>query len=231
VTFLGGLGAVVLKGITALPPVKDALERDERVAEITSAAQKTAYRDLDDEAAKTALTELLQQRAGDPSEALARMTRFANAPREDYISDRAYRLLAASVGETDVAQIPPDRSELFAREASLGRLPINEAFAVLGEIEPRLLGVERQAPGTELRDGGGLPPELSMRLGEMVGGAAALDDELLRSTLASSIAHHYLRALAGDLRCGPTDMPFFENPRKSFSVTIALRRPKAGERR
>lgn len=229
-TILGRLGTAVMKGITALPPVKDSLERHKRVAPILRAAQAMAYRDVDDEAAKTALTGQLKQSTGELAEALQDMTRFATTSRDDYIHDRAYRLLAASASGTGVAPPPPERSVLFAREESLGRMPISQAFAVFKDIEPRLLDVERKATVVELEDNGSLPPDLRRRLGVLVGGGAERDDELLRSTLASSTAQHYLRVLAGDSRCGPPDMPFFDNPRKSFSVTIPIRRSKHATR-
>jgi hypothetical protein len=229
-TILGRLGTALLKGITALPPVKDSLERHERIAPILRAAQAVAYRDIDDETAKAALTEQLTQSPGDLGEALQAMMRFGPVSRDDYVSDRAYRLLAASASGTAVAPMPPERSALFAREESLGRTPINQAFAVLKDIEPRLLDVERKATSAELDDNGSLPPDIRRRLGVLVGGGAEREDELLRSSLASSITQHYLRVLAGDSRCGPPDMPFFDNPRKSFSVTIPIRRSKGATR-
>jgi hypothetical protein len=134
--------------------------------------------------------------------------------------------LSAAAAGTRVQSIPPERRDLFTEEEKIGRMPILQAFQRLAEIEPRLLDVERMTPATGVDDNGSLPPNVDRRIRSLVGGAAERDDELLRSKLASNIAQHYLRVLAGDSRCGSPDMPFFENPRKTFSVTIPIRRSR-----
>jgi len=219
-SFKGWLGSAVMKRIDAMPAIQAAKERSERISPAQRAAREAAYGPPDDEAAKVALA----GRVGDEAEALKEAAIDLAKRRDDYIGDRAYRLLSAAAAGTAVQSIPPERRGLFAAEEAIGRVPIEQAFRRLAEIEPRLLDVERQARGASLADNGSLPSDMDRRLRSLVGGAAERDDELLRSNLASSIVHHYLRALAGDSRCGSPDMPFFENPRKTFSVTIAIRR-------
>jgi len=218
----GWLGSAVMKRIEAMPAVQAAKEHSERVSPAQRAAREAAYGPRDDEAAKVELA----GRVADEAQALKEAAVDLAKRRDDYIDDRAYRLLSAAAAGTAVQSIPPERRELFTAEEAIGRMPIEQAFRHLAEIEPRLLDVERQARGASVADNGGLPVDMARRLRSLVGGAAERDDELLRSNLASSIAQHYLRVLAGDSRCGSPDMPFFENPRKTFSVTIPIRRPK-----
>ncbi len=218
----GRLGNAVMKRIEAMPAIQAAKERSERISPAQRAAREAAYGPVDDEAAKVALG----GRIGDEAEVLKEAAIHLAKRRDDYIGDRAYRLLSAAAAGTVVQSIPPERQELFTEEEAIGRMPIEQAFQRLAEIEPRLLDVERQARGAELEDRGSLPLDVDRRLRSLVGGAAERDDELLRSNLASSIAQHYLRVLAGDSRCGSPNMPFFENPRKTFSVTIPIRRSK-----
>jgi hypothetical protein len=218
----GRLGSAVMKRIEAMPAIQAAKERSERVLPAQRAAKEAAYGPLDDEAAKVALGDRLE----DEPEILKEATIDLARRRDDYIGDRAYRLLSAATAGTAVQPIPPERQELFAGEEAIGRMPIEQAFQRLAEIEPRLLDVERQTRAAEVDDKGSLPLDVNGRLRSLVGGAAERDDELLRCNLASSIAQHYLRVLAGDSRCGSPDMPFFENPRKTFSVTIPIRRSK-----
>jgi hypothetical protein len=223
---LGRIATAVLDGLGTLPPVRESMERHERIASVRRAAHTIAYRSLDDEAARDALRAALAGRDGDIDEALGELSHPPLREHADYVDDRAYRLLAAVAADAPVEPIAPERSELYTREESLGHMPIQRAFATLAEIEPRLLEVERRAPSAILRDSGSLPPELSRSLRPLVGGGAERADELLRSKLASSIAEHYLRVLGGDSYCGSPETPFFENPRKTFSVTIPIRRAR-----
>jgi hypothetical protein len=45
------------------------------------------------------------------------------------------------------------------------------------------------------------------------------EDELLRSNLAGSIVHQYLRILAGDAHLGKASGSFFQTPRKQFVLS------------
>jgi hypothetical protein len=218
----GWLGSAVMKRIEAMPAIQAAKERSERISPAQRAAKEAAYGPLDDESAKAALRE----RIGGEAEVLTEATIDLAKHRDDYIGDRAYRLLSAAAAGTAVQSIPPERRELFTAEEVIGTMPIEQAFQRLAEIEPRLLDIERMTRAAEVDDKGSLPPDVDRRLRSLVGGAAERDDELLRSNLASSIAQHYLRVLVGDSRCGSPEMSFFENPRKTFSVTIPIRRSK-----
>lgn len=220
-SILGRIGSAALKGISALPAVKGAKERRERTAAVWRAADWVAYQPVDDETAKAQLAERLEGGVADIQETLGELDVCG---REDYISDRSYRLLAAIGAGSPVEPIPSERAGLFAREEALGRMPIEQAYATLAEIEPGLLDIERQAASYTGRqpDEQRLPKELRDALTDLVGGGAVREDTLLRGKLASSIAEHYLRALMGETRLGPTDMPFFENPVKTFSITIPL---------
>jgi hypothetical protein len=218
----GRLGTAVMKRIEAMPAAQAAKERSQRISPVQRAAKEAAYGPLDDEAAKVVLGDRLE----DEPEVLKEATIDLARHRDDYIGDRAYRLLSAAAAGTAVQSIPPERQELFTGEEAIGRMPFEQAFQRLAEIEPRLLDIERQTRAAEVDDKGSLPLDVNRRLRSLVGGAAERDDELLRCNLASSIAQHYLRVLAGDSRSGSPDMSFFENPRKTFSVTIPIRRSK-----
>jgi hypothetical protein len=66
-------------------------------------------------------------------------------PRQDYVNDRAYRLL---VGVRDGGVVPPIEAECrdrFAREEELGRLPLPEAFARIAATAPSLVEMEQRA--------------------------------------------------------------------------------------
>jgi hypothetical protein len=69
-------------------------------------------------------------------------------PRDDFLNDRAYRLL---VGVRDGAVPPIDSSkrERFAREEKLGRLPLTEAFELLAASYPELDGLATRARAGE----------------------------------------------------------------------------------
>lgn len=66
-------------------------------------------------------------------------------PREDYLNDRAYRLLVGVRDEGVVPPIEPEREDNLAREQGLGRLPLPEAFARLAATKPALGEMERRA--------------------------------------------------------------------------------------
>jgi hypothetical protein len=192
----GRLGSAVMKRMEAMPAIQAEKERSERISPAQRAAKQAAYGPLDDEAAKAALRE----RIGGEAEALREATIDLAKRRDDYIGDRAYRLLSAAAAETAVQSIPPERRELFSGEEAIGRMPIEQAFHRLAGIEPRLLDIERITRSAEVDAGGSLPPDVDRCIRSLVGGAAERDDELLRSHLASSIAQQYLRVLAGDSR-------------------------------
>lgn len=222
----GMLGKALIRRIEALPAVQSAKEHGERIGPVLRAARTLAYLPLGDELAKNQLSEQL------PADAALEEALASIAEREDYISDRVYRLLAAVAAQTTVEPIPSRNTDLFAEEESLGRLPLEQAFQHLAGIEPDLLGLRSRAQTARTQEGHErvLPKDLDQELKRLVGGAAQRENRLLRSDLASSIAQHYMRLLLGDAQYGPADMAFFENPRKTFSVTRVLLEPRRNNR-
>jgi hypothetical protein len=63
------------------------------------------------------------------------------------------------------------------------------------------------------------PAEINKELVQLIGGAARKEDELLHTSLASSIVHQYLRLLAGDSREGPATVAYFDHARKTVVMT------------
>lgn len=213
------LGKAVLKRIEASPRVQAQIARSERTAPVTRAAHKAAFSSLDDEAAKTKLGEQLK---AEPhvAEALAHFHR-----PDDYIGDRAYRLLAAAAADTPMEPIPPARAELFAQEESIGRMPIEQAFQKLAAIEPGLLGLQGQAEAVA-KNGDprscNLPKHIKEPLHRLVGGGSRNLHEILHTNLATSIVHQYLETLAGNTRFGTPDIAYFDSPTKHFVATGVL---------
>ncbi len=223
----GRLGSAVMKRIEALPAVRAEMERSERIGPSQRTARDLAHSPLDDEAVVAKLRERLD--ASQPILEEAAVT--ASKRREDYIDDRAYRLLSAAASGTAVQPIPPERAGLFAREEAIGRMPLEDAFALLAESEPRLLDLQRRARESAASGqpaGYKLPEDISNPLHQMVGGGAEVDDALLRTVLATSIAHQYLGVVAGDTRFGPAEVPFWELPRKRFVASHAFRKRRPG---
>lgn len=225
------LGKALQKRVEAMPSVQTAMARSKRLAPIHAATRRAAKSTLDDEAAKAMLSERLTAEPAVVKEATIELSRGRN----DYMSDRAYRLLSAAGGGSEVQPIPPERRELFAAEASLGRMPLEQAFESLAKAEPRLEDIRRRVSAHSADaarfEGGRLPQEISEELIDLVGAGARKEDELLHTNLATSIVHQYLQLLAGDTRSGPADVAYFDHPRKTFVATGRLwggRRPRPG---
>jgi hypothetical protein len=216
----GQLGKAVLKRIESSPGVQAQIARSERTTPVLRVARKAAYSSLDDEAAKAMIRERLDVEAPVVEEALTHFRR-----RDDYIDDRTYRLLAAAAADTRVAPIPADRTELFRQEESIGKMPMEQAFQRLAEIEPGLLDLKSQVEAVEKNcDPGscGLPKHIKEPLHRLVGGGASSDHELLHTSLATSIVHQYLEILTGNTRFGTPDISYFESPIKHFVATGVL---------
>jgi hypothetical protein len=230
------LGKAVLKRIEASPGVQEQIARSERTMPVTRAAHKEAYSPLDDEAAKASLCERLEaeREVTGPEVVQEALTHFRQ--RDEYIDDRAYRLLAAAATDTAVAPTPLERADLFAQEEEIGRMPMEQAFERLAEIEPGLLYLKSQIEAVETngdRSDCGLPKHIREPLHRLVGGGASSNHELLHTTLATSIVHQYLRQLAGDKRLGTPDVAYFDSPIKHFTASSVLfdfrrsKRPRA----
>jgi hypothetical protein len=116
--------------------------------------------------------------------------------RDEYATDRAYRLLVAAIDGTPVGDPPDALKELFDRESELGRVPVERAFAILTELEPRLKDAwaDDYAP-----DGRSVPAiDLARRsVKGLLGPGSENPDPLVRSNLALSVASHYVE-LGGD---------------------------------
>jgi hypothetical protein len=230
---LGGwLGKTVLKRIESIPAIQEQMARSERTRPVVHAARSAAYGRLDDAAAKAKLREELLRLKIDLEvlkEALDHYNR-----QDQYIDDRSYRLLQAAVSDAAVEPPPAGRAEFYAQEEELGRMPLESAFRRLAELEPALLELEPQARGLAEESGPdrcGLPERLRRRLGELVGGGARSDHELLRGSLATSIVHQYLEVCAGNGVFPPPDIAYFDSPIKHFVMTgVLFGRRRAGER-
>ena len=150
------LGQAVMKRIEAMPSVKASVERDRRLGPVFLAASQLAYGALDDDSAKA---QLRSRQEAEP--ALLRDAAIERSKqREDYVGDRVYRLLSAAAADGPVQPIPPERAELFSREAALGRMPMQEAFSQLVRLEPALGEIESDVRSGERHSdpGGGSPP-------------------------------------------------------------------------
>ncbi len=221
----GRIGKAVLKRIEASPRVQAQMASLERTGPVILAARNAAYSACDDEAAKAKLCDRIQVGPQLVDEALSNFDH-----RADYIADRAYRLLAAVAAGTVVAPIPQEQAELFGQEEAIGRAPIERAFEQLAAIEPGLLDAKRRAETIQREadpSGRGLPTPVREQLGQLVGGGARSDHQLLHSTLATSVVHQYLAILVGNSRLGTPDVAYFDNPIKQFvasGVLLDLRR-------
>lgn len=72
-----------------------------------------------------------------PTDVVDREIRYW-AFRQDYLEDRAYRLLVAAHGGEPVAPIAASDRIRVEQEAMLGRLPLPDAFDRLADAEPEL---------------------------------------------------------------------------------------------
>ncbi len=218
------LGRAMMNRVEAMPSVRAAKERSERLGPVEQAASRLAFGAEDDETAAAKLS----AHAGASPELLREAAIERSKMREDYHHDRVYRLLSAAAAGGPVQPVPPERAEPFAREAELGRMPMSEAFQRLVAIEPELAGVEhevRAGDAAQAADGCTLLPQAAKeRVRRLVGGGATRDDELLRSTLAGSIADQYLQQLAGAAHLGTPFEAFFDTPRKAFVATVRFGR-------
>lgn len=207
------LGRAALRRVERSPRFQAQKERMDRQLPVHRAAMKAAQSSLDDEQAKAQLEERLEADPPVVEDTLA----FLAHLRGDYIGDRAYRLLSACAAGTRVQPIPPEQAQLFAEEAAIGRMPIEQAFRQLAEVEPRLLDLQRNAQTVRLREAPSgshaLPEEMRLPLDRLVGSDAARDSPLLHTDLATSIVHTYLHHLIGDMRLGAPDAAYFDGPR------------------
>lgn len=228
----GRLGKAVMKRVEAMPSIQAANERSERIGPTLRAAMKAAYSPLGDEAARM---ELASRLASDP-EILREATLDLSDHRRDYARDRAYRLLSAAVAGTPVEPTPPERRELFAEEEVLGRMPIEQAFEQLAELQPLLLEAKRQAQARDTniepseRAKGALSALHRSEADREIAGEASEDRELLNTTVANSIVNQYLQQLAGVPEMGTPSASYFDAPRLVVFRSARIRGPRSTKR-
>ncbi len=217
----GQLGKALLKRLETIPAVQAEVERAKRRGPLLQAARRAAFSSLDDEQAKAKLARNLNAGTAVIEDALALL---GSQRGFGYTEDRAYRLLTAAAAETEVAPAQAEHAELFAEEESIGRIPIEQAFGRLGEIEPALLDLPDRARTRRPEDDQdcGLPERVRRPLRRLVGAGAISDHPLLHTDLATSIVHQYLEQLAGNQFLGSPSTPYFESPIKHFVSTGVL---------
>lgn len=169
--------------------------RPSRSDQLQVAAKKWARSELGDTDAAAAL-------ANETRDFAAKLvdTEIHHWPsRDDFVNDRAYRLL---VGVRDGAVPPTDSSkrERFAREEELGRLPLSEAFQLLAASYPELNGLEMRA-----RDG----EKISLRQRPMLKRILDEQDREGQTDTGFRMVWIYLRAVA---RGEDTEVSLFNRP-------------------
>jgi hypothetical protein len=126
--------------------------------------------------------------------------------RDNYVGDRAFRLLEAA-GRGSIVQPPPaDLQKLFEEERELGRISLRDAFDRLTRAVPALDDLRRSVrdPGANTRSA-----PFSFRAAELVGPDSSSQDELARSRLALLVSLAYLTTVSGDRQRGDDSMPYF----------------------
>ncbi len=118
-------------------------------------------------------------------------------PRDDFLNDRAYRLLVG-VRDGAVPSMDSSKRERFEREEKLGRLPLSEAFELLAASYPELVDLATRARAGE---------KLSLKERRPVLKRILDDDEHGRT--AFGIVSRYLGAVA---RGKDVQTPMFDRP-------------------
>lgn len=221
------LGAAIRKAVASF-----ARTREQRWASrgvIARTTLRAAHSAEPDEDARRRLEGDLASNGQQAQDALTIFSRM----REQFDTDRAYRLLYAAMTNTPVQPIAADRRDLFISEEQLGRMPLSDAFAFLAKRQPQLYQFEKAArvadgvTGPLLGDNTGAddatvnaPPYVSALLGP---GAQDCTDPLLRSQLALSIASQYLAIMAGS-HDGDDSCSYFASPKKRMTLSSSFDR-------
>jgi hypothetical protein len=169
-----------------------------------NAAMAQAKGDASDEVAAEALREEIR----DIPEGVLDREISGWGEHQDYLDDRAYRLLVAAHDGRPVEPIRESDRIVFEQEEILGRLPLPEAFQRLADAEPEL----RVYEGLVLA-GKEQPDDLD----RLVGPDAVGSDPALRGATALGIATYYLFERA---RGTPGPKSYFERLRSFAHGTL-----------
>jgi hypothetical protein len=208
----GRLWRSIWKPVGESSLIRRRIDRRKTVIKILLEAEKAAHSRLGDSMAKAMLADCLDADSDSINSALALL-----AGRNEYVSDRARRLLSAVHNNSQVPQMPRELAGLFVLEETLGRMPLKEAFHHLTELEPRLATLGREIENGQVqanRQGSGFPSKVSKELADLVGTGARGDDVVLHSSLAASLVRQYLEIKRGATSLGDVDTAYFDAPLK-----------------
>jgi hypothetical protein len=162
----------------------------------TMTCLRLARSDRGDEDAAAQLREAIETNRASAERSAERMAEH----RDTYVSDRAYRLLAAMAG-SQVPPIRPDLKERFARERELGLMPIDDAFARLVEIVPALGELAH-----DVERNPAMPMTVYMKRAKSL---IDVNEERLRSHIATGLFVVYFRIVGGDASRGDVGASYF----------------------
>lgn len=203
------LVGVIWKRFERIPSVSAQISHQKQAVEVSIEAEKVARSSLEDPQAKAMLAKRLSANASSIDTARTALSR-----RCDYVSNRAYRLLSAVDDDTPVAPVAQHLEQLFSQEEALGRMPLDQAFRYLAEIEPRLLSMKQQMikEPTDTEHSSRLTTSTHRALVDLVGVNADRDRTLIGTNLAASIVRQYLEIRGGVTTLGSIDVPYFDAP-------------------
>ncbi|HXO10605.1 MAG TPA: hypothetical protein VN880_21350 [Solirubrobacteraceae bacterium] len=208
--------AKVIDDVQQTPEGRAAIERGERRVALVQVAAQMAGSGLDDDAACAAL----RVRLPHDRELVRDGINYLGALRISYLDDRAYRLLTAAVDGSSVRPIDPAVREQFLAEAQLGRMSLDDAFAYLVSLEPRLhdlLERRLEAPGSK-RNGF----RFSRSEPQLVGPLADSPHAVVNTDLARGVVVEYLSVRRDGRQADQDPTPFFERKRRTFTGTFRV---------
>jgi hypothetical protein len=152
--------------------------------ELQRAVLEAAASPLDDEQAKDQLARELP----DSQFVIERMFARCRAQRDEFLWERAERLLSAAWQGHAVQGSAPEVRELLSRQEQLGRLPIAAAYAQIVSLVPELEQVSLEVTDAiSARPDERVPWALERKIWLLVGSEASHPDPLIRSTEAGLI--------------------------------------------
>ena len=187
-----------------------------RIAEIgvvCRAASRLARAELSDEEARARLGTQVRGHAGGIPGAL----KTFGQNRDEFESDRAFRLLSAISKEVPVPSIRPEMISKFAREEEMGRMPLYEAVMSLVRLEPRLDALIPVQDTKEIALECSSPGVIACLLGPN----ANHSDAIVRSQLALSIVSQYIAILSGEIQ-GDRNMAYFSASTRVVALSGGL---------